>query len=319
MNDLLAYLATWPQNGRFRTWQIVQVEGGANNRLYRVSNSREDLAVKFTIRDERRRAWREHQALRSLREADLALAPQARLLDETSFAQPVVVQTWLDGETTAAPPQNDAEWEHLLTHYVAVHSVTPSMTSVEVAPAVINFNGMDSALEEIERQLTAVPLDHHPPALKKLWQALAKGSPSLAPIAPLSLCRVDPNTTNFICTPEKWFSVDWENSGWGDPVFEIAELFAHPKYLDVSEARRDWVFSRYAALIGRETAVLRLDIYYRLHLVWWLARAARMLYEVPRGLDNRLAPRPADWKKHVTALFNRYRELAETAVYQIIA
>lgn len=45
-------------------------------------------------------------------------------------------------------------------------------------------------------------------------------------------------------------------------------------------------------------------------LVWWVARFARTLYEVPRGGDQRLAGRPASWQAAAEAGYRRYCELA---------
>jgi hypothetical protein len=33
-----------------------------------------------------------------------------------------------------------------------------------------------------------------------------------------------------------WASVDWENSGWGDAAFEIADMMTHPAYVTVPAA-----------------------------------------------------------------------------------
>jgi hypothetical protein len=48
-------------------------------------------------------------------------------------------------------------------------------------------------------------------------------------------------------------------------------------------------------------------------LVWWTARLARTLYEVPRGGDQRLAPRSAAWQAETEALYQRYLMLARAA------
>jgi len=97
MHQLLAHLATWPEDGRFHSHTYQKINGGANNILYKVSGDDGVLAVKFTLRDSRRRAWREFQALTALQAHGLAIAPKPVLLDEDSYSQPVVVQEWLDG------------------------------------------------------------------------------------------------------------------------------------------------------------------------------------------------------------------------------
>ena len=86
--------------------------------------------------------------------------------------------------------------------------------------------------------------------------------------------------------------MDWEYSGWGDPAFEIADMMSHPKFMNVPMERWVWVTNLYAEMTGDETAFARIQTYYPLMLVWWVARFARGLYEIPRGLDERLAARP---------------------------
>src|ERR1043165_1862994 len=79
-------------------WQVTCIEGGANNLLYRATSAADDLAIKFCIRDERDRAGREFASLTTLQEAGLDLAPIPLLLDRERYSQPVMVQTWLEGE-----------------------------------------------------------------------------------------------------------------------------------------------------------------------------------------------------------------------------
>ncbi len=46
-------------------------------------------------------------------------------------------------------------------------------------------------------------------------------------------------------------------------------------------------------------------------VVWWVARFARSVYELPRGLDQRLADRPAGW--HVADMQARCERYAAQA------
>ncbi|HEX6387649.1 MAG TPA: hypothetical protein VF177_23515 [Anaerolineae bacterium] len=179
VRPLLTYLAGRPADGRWLQWQIQRIGGSANNILYRASGDDADLAVKFTIRDARRRAQREYNALLALQQAGLSVAPLPILLDETNYALPVNV-----------PPQYHA-----------------------------------------------VPM-----------------------------------------------------------------------------ARWQWVMALYAELAEDETAVARIQTYYPLMLVWWAARLARALYEVPRGLDERLAPRPPEWRADIEARYSYYVRLATIAL-----
>jgi hypothetical protein len=82
-------------------------EGGYSNLLYRVTGPSGHWTVKFTVRDRRDRAGREYHALLALRQAGLSVAPEPLLLDRRRCAQPVVVQTWLEGEVSSEPPSTE--------------------------------------------------------------------------------------------------------------------------------------------------------------------------------------------------------------------
>ncbi|HEV2126494.1 MAG TPA: hypothetical protein VGW38_27365, partial [Chloroflexota bacterium] len=60
----------------------------------------------------------------------------------------------------------------------------------------------------------------------------------------------------------------------------------------------------------------RVRTYHCLLLVFWVARFARALYEVPRGLDRRLATRPAAWHAETTAKYDYYLQRARAALAQ---
>src|SRR5262245_1209596 len=125
---LLDYLASSDaiDKAEWREWRIARVAGAGNNLLFRATSAAPDLAVKFTIRDARDRAGREHAALLALRQAGLMIAPAPLWLDRDRYAQPVVVQSWLDGTVLRAAPASDDEWQRLLDHYLTIHTLTPA-------------------------------------------------------------------------------------------------------------------------------------------------------------------------------------------------
>lgn len=109
----------------WRDWHITRVTGGWNNLLYHATNDAHDLAIKFIVRDARDRAGREYSALLALQQARLNIAPAPILLERERYRLPVVVQTWIAGETRDAPPADDDEWMRLLEHYAALAQLTP--------------------------------------------------------------------------------------------------------------------------------------------------------------------------------------------------
>jgi hypothetical protein len=311
---LLDYLgtATAVAEGAWRDWRIRRVAGAGNNILFRATNVADDLAIKFTIRDARDRAGREYAALLALQRAGLMIAPQPLWLDRDRYAQPVVVQSWLEGAVLVAPPQGDHEWQRLLDHYLAIHTLTPTSGSA-LPPAVLNMHSVADGLARIGDQLAYLPAPEQPADLHELIHNVEGARLPDWPAPPLALCRVDPNTLNFVRRPDSWASVDWENSGWGDPAYEIADLITHPAYLGVPPERWEWLIESYCARCGDPSAATRVRVYWRLMLIWWVARLARTLYEVPRGGDQRLAVRPAGWLDDMRAKYQIYLALARTA------
>ena len=91
-------------------------------------------------------------------------------------------------------------------------------------------------------------------------------------------------------------------------------MITHPAYLDVPPERWDWVANLYAELCGDETAVRRIQTYTTLMLIWWVARLARALYEIPRGQDERLVPRDPDWQQQGEQKLAYYIQRAYSAI-----
>jgi hypothetical protein len=300
----------YPLNSYWQRWQIRRILGGANNLLYWVAGQPGEFAVKFTIRDARDRAGREYQTLLALHQQGLNIAPLPILLDRDNFTQPVVVQTWLQGEVSAQPPETNAEWRSLLRHFVTIRTLTPAKTTVELSPAFHNCHSAVSGKAAIQQQLNYIPPAERPITLQKLVEQVEVTPFPSWPVAPVALCRVDPNISNFIRRPGPWASVDWENSGWGDPAFEIADLMTHPAYLAIPPSRWTWLVETYCNLVKDPTAAIRIRVYHCIMLVWWVARLARFLYEVPRGLDQRLVKPFTDWQTDREVKYQHYLALA---------
>jgi len=289
---LLDYLATVNHavNEVWHDWHVQRITGGWNNLLYRATNAAHDLAIKFTIRDERDRAGREYDALHVLDALGSNIAPKPVWLERERYAQPVVVQTWLQGGVSAQPPQTDGEWQCLLQHYTTIHGVTPERVSTPLRSCVLDMRSAQDGVRRIRQQAALIPADGQPHELQSLIRSVEQHAWPTWPEPRLTFCRTDPNPSNLIRRAGAWASVDWENSGWGDPAFEIADLLVHPAFLDVPVARCEWFMDAYGA------------------------RFARSLHEVPRGGDQRLVERPANWSAEGRAKYESYQQLALKAL-----
>lgn len=311
LRPLLGHLATAgrPDDEEWQGWRIGRIGGGANNLLYRARGEGLDLAVKFTIRDERDRAGREYGALLALHRAGLRIAPEPLLLDRATYELPVVVQTWLSGEVPEAPPATDTQWRRLLEHLAMVHSVTAATSDVPLRRAYIDAGSAEAARALVRWQVEHIPATERPVSLRRLLRRLESAGFPVWSRPPAALCRVDANTRNFVRRPGLWASVDWEYSGWGDPSFEIAQMMVHPAYIGVPAARWRWLVNTVCTL--GDYAPVRIWTYYRVMLVFWVARMARFLYEVPLGLDERLAAPPDGWEADRLAKYEHYLGLAQ--------
>ncbi len=283
------------------TWRganIEKIDGGRNNLIYRVQHEGLDVAVKFTIKDERNRARREYVALSALHSAGIDVTPQALWLDETSYQQPVVIQSWLEGNPLEDIPTDKAVWSQLVEHFVTVHKLKKTPEYDQVPDAVLGFQNGPHGKKLVLDFADMIPEEARPPNVQELLNWFISWTPPSFPQAHLALCRSDGNWRNFIQQPDQLVSVDWENSGWGDPVFEIADLMTHPAYEGVGQSDWEFVADQYAALSNDATAQVRIKTYTIEMLMWWVIRWARYLYEIPLGLDQRLAKRSDDWKPH---------------------
>ncbi len=297
-------------------WIVKPIPGGANNLLYRASGAAGDFAVKFTIRDSRERAKREFCALQIIAETGLEIAPQPILIDTESYPQPVVVQSWIDGEVQVTPPTADHDWLKLLEHHVAIHSIEPAVVKSRHLRAVIDARSIAECHRLIETQLNRLPEPERPGHLRELIARFYRKCDSFTGwnTAPVSLCRVDCNTLNFIRRSTTWASVDWENSGWGDGAFELADIMTHPAYMDVPHERWAWMVDTYSQLVNDSSISNRVHIYYQTLLVWWNIRWLRYRYEMPRGLDQRLAKTPTTWDQKAQHKYEHYQRLADRFV-----
>jgi aminoglycoside phosphotransferase (APT) family kinase protein len=301
------------KDGRLRDWRITPIAGGRNNLLYRATSPDADLAVKFTVRDERDRAGREYSALAALREAGLSIAPEPILLDRTHYHQPVVVQSWLEGEVTETPPSTDDEWQRLAQHLASIHTVTPDRVRQQLPWTTVNADTAEEGMWRVRERAARIPIEAQPASLRALLARFEASRFPEWPQAPVTLCRLDNNITNYIRRPGQWASVDWEYSGWGDPAFDVANLMTHVTLRDVAPSRWKWVVDRYCGLVEDESAAVRIQVYYDILLVWWCARLACYLHEIPTGQDRRLADWPAGWQADIQAKYEHYLGVAEAA------
>ena len=285
-----------------------------NGRVFRASGSEGDVAVKFTVRDSRDRAGREWAALSLLAEYSDTLAPRPLLLDCDRYPQQVIVQSWLDGDSSDAMPADDTAWESLCRHLLEIHSLPKSPGRPDIRPVVLYVTSASDALRAISFQHGRLPRAGWPQAVNDLVdQALSISWPHW-PRPPLRFCRGDPNIRNFIRRPDSWASVDWEYSGWGDPAFELADLIVHAAHVNWPRRQTRFLVDLYCAHSNDATIRERIPVYETLMLVWWTLRLGRLLPEAQSGVDTRLAGLSHSWYQERLDLQKNYLQLAAAAL-----
>jgi hypothetical protein len=312
LRPLLAGLAAgdFPPEAQWDGWQMRAVRGGRNGLVYHATGPAGDLALKFMARDGRRRAEREYGALMALREAGLSLAPAPLLLDPDTYPLEACVASWLPGEVSLAPPAGDGEWLRLIEHLCLVHSVTPERVSVQLPEAVLTACSPSAARRLVRDQAGHLPTEVWTAEADGLLERLEQARwPDWPPPQPV-LCRCDANTLNYIRRRERWLSVDWENSGWGDPAFEVAELTLHPALAQVEEERWQWVIEAFSQRSADPKLSGQVRVYRQALAVWWVFRALRYQHDAQTGGDRRPAQRRAGWDAGQPDLYAHYLALA---------
>jgi aminoglycoside phosphotransferase (APT) family kinase protein len=131
-------------------------------------------------------------------------------------------------------------------------------------------------------------------ALQELVDTMAQAAPGRwSKPAPVGLILGDPNPKNMIETGGVVRLVDWENSGWADPAFEIADLCAcRDCAFELPDEHRVWLRAEHGRLLNDRLFTERAAIYERMMLVWWVCRASRYLVEAHTRLNGvlRLPP-----------------------------
>lgn len=288
-------------------WHITPVGGFHSHPVYRATRDSMDLAVKFVARGPRDGAGRENNALLALQESGLDIAPKPLLLDRDSYASPVVVMTWLDGEVRDAPPRSDEEWLLLARHHASLQVITPATSKVPLRTSLLSHKSARDAVERFTRQAETIAPDARPAEIEELVRYVEGLNLTDWPSPRLSLIRGDPNIQNFVRRAGSWASVDWEDSGWGDPAAEMGDLMAHPSYLSVPESRWEWLATEYGKMLGDETADHRIRGYYVLTVAWWAALFAYKSHRLAQGdRDGQYIGRPADWEHYLRGKYEQY-------------
>jgi thiamine kinase-like enzyme len=255
-----------------------------------------DLALKVSKRDERDRAGRENASTLALHESgrDMCAHPLHLERDSANFPGDVIISEWLPGQALDKPPapENRAAWLAILESMSRAHSLTPKTSPAPLRNAVMDVREPIDLLNYITGWLEKLPQGEigalHHDQLERLNEHVRSVTPPhWTQPAPIGLIQCDANPNNMLLYNGKIVLVDWENSGWSDPAFDLADLLTKPNFGEpIPENDRDWIRAEHGRLLHDPLLPERCALYERLLIVWWTLRTSGYLTE---DRDQRLA------------------------------
>lgn len=254
-------------------WHVELAARGMNGLVFRATHADgRDYAVKVTRRDARQRAQREFTALTLLQESGMTPRPIAVYSDVPDLPDSSITVTQWIVASPYQPPDvltGHARIQHALT---LAHHMRPDTTPREVMPAALYVQHPADLLADMERRYALLP--HNYPHLRTLMDRTLKFTPSQWETAPrLGLVQCDAWPANALDDGERLYLVDWENAGWGDPAFEVADMAAKPGFgSDLTEAQFQQVAGEHGERLHDTALPQRAEVYRRLMVVWWAIR-----------------------------------------------
>ncbi len=275
-------------------WRIERANQGANGLIYRAQSDQHDLAIKISARDARDRAGREFGALRALQRAGLAISAEPLYLGRNHPGLPgdAVMMAWLPGAALSEPPhaENRLWWLAILHALTSVYRAVPQSSGEPLRPAVMPVTHPADLLAMLARQAarllrypSAAPVSHR--ALPGLLRRAAKSVPwRWRSDPPRCLILCDANPANFLFDGASIRLVDWENSGWADPAFDLGDLCAQPAYTGLPADHHAWLRHEAGGLLGDPSFADRAAVYARLMLIFWVINLTQKLVAPPTRL-----------------------------------
>lgn len=262
----------------YQQWQFTRIFGGMNGITYRAENkdSGETVAVKIRKRDERKRALREFSALQTAEVLSHSIAPKPISLhmNLTQLSDDVVISSWVDGTVLGDLSQTaEKDWEKILDTLATMHSITPNDAPL-LRDAVLPIRSTADVIAEIERRFAFLPDGQLGQITKsqiaEIFHEVKARGHTIAPVQDIRLILCDVTPSNMIHTSNGIVIVDWENSGWGDPAFDIADLLVRPECADLTTQTRTQILEYYAEKFQSKEMTQRIIEYEKLMLVFWL-------------------------------------------------
>lgn len=265
-------------------WHLKRVYGGMNGIIYRADNSTTSspIAIKMRKRGERLRAVREFNALKLLDDLSIPIAPKpiALYTDISSLEGDVVISDWVEGDVLHN--LSDAPfhlWENILTTFSKLHTVHHS-NHHSIMESFSKTRSTEDVLINIEARYAQLPDGQLGQITKndigKIIDDYKKNRlQNLPPATYISLITCDANPNNMINRHGHITLIDWENSGWGDPASDIADLLIRPNCAMLPNDIKQKIIQQYAQMMNLQELEQRIMAYEYPMLIVWLILSSK--------------------------------------------
>jgi thiamine kinase-like enzyme len=315
MEDLLHALVRMykhDENGKYG-YHFQRPQEGYNGIVHQATNADgQQFAVKIARQDARQRAWREYTVTKALHDADITTIcpkPVCLFRDIEAVNGDVLVSEWLAGTTLSVAPSADEQdkWQKILNGLQLAHSLTPDKTTAEILAAIAPVRNPEDLLAIIRKRLSRLP-EHKSGYLE--YEQVANVVDRLHQRVPhywqdeppLTLIHCDFHPANMIWHDGQVRFVDWENSGWADPAFDVSNMTTFWRYADLPEAHHQWLQQTYAKMTNDPTLPDRVRIYAMIQTVHWVVNYTMFIAQKwdsrPQGVHRFSAEFELKWQKH---------------------
>ena len=312
LDELATIVARCYRDGTTSTelggWVVTEAARGYNGIVFRARSADADLAVKVSQLDERDRAGREHDSFALLADRGVTVAPEPKGVVRSPGGIPVAVLLagWRSGNPVEQEPAPSSPvWRAIVEAYAAVHKV--ELDGANVRAAVLGVD-LPQVVGDMRRRAKAGGDTTSEPLIDAAERSIEPAPPTGRG---RRLIHCDANLANVLIDGERTTIVDWENSGWGDPCFDVANIVMTPQFADRPFAGWEPLFATHAELLGDDALADRTRAHARVMAAWWVVRLRQEISAPTPRLAGVVRPDEVSREERLARCEERALELLE--------
>ena len=221
-------------------WRPLQ--GGFNNKVYRIECRGRHYCLKFYKVDDRQRAQREWAALQFLARRGFDCAPTPFYYEEDPRA-PLVLMEFFEGVPLGGEHLVRAQLDMLVRRVKELQAIAyePGIKDLAVLDGLTRLEGMASFMA------VADPLCREGEECLELWEEWMRGEEPAIVRSPAELIftRMDTNLANCLWDGKNLRFVDLEYGGWTDQAFDLAEQVEHDQSRGTPDEKWDYFVEQF--------------------------------------------------------------------------